>query len=147
MLEVESYPKVRGVAPNVFGGGLATPKTFLLVYKFLSSSHFHRHDTHLINTSTETNTYSTLTTTITTTTTTKMKTFTTLVLTIATLAAAAPSPNGEVKAAGLDTRQNIPGCVYSCACQVDGPDGPAVDPDTARCCSGVGGTIENNDTV
>ena len=77
-----------------------------------------------------------------------MKAFTALVLIIATLAAAAPSSNGEANAASLDTRQNVPGCEYSCFCQLDGPGEPEVDPDTAKCCSTVGGgIIENNDSV
>jgi hypothetical protein len=76
-----------------------------------------------------------------------MKAFTALVLTIATLAAAAPSLNGEANAARLDTRQNVPGCEYACLCQLDGPGEPEVDPDTAKCCSTVGGSIGNNDSV
>lgn len=76
-----------------------------------------------------------------------MKVFTALVLTIATLAAAAPSPNGEVNASTLDTRQNVPGCVYSCLCQLSGEGEPEVDPDTATCCSAVGGNIENDNSV
>jgi hypothetical protein len=81
----------------------------------------------------------------TTTPTTKMKAFTALVLTIATLAAAAPSSSGQANAVSLDTRQNVPGCDYSCLCQISGPGEPEVDPDTAKCCSG--GSIENNDSV
>jgi hypothetical protein len=72
-----------------------------------------------------------------------MKVFTAIILTIATLAAAAPSPNGDATDATLVTRQE---CVYSCGCQTQGDDS-GVDPDTATCCSSVGGTLGNEGSV
>ena len=66
-----------------------------------------------------------------------MKTVTAVLVAMVGLVSAAPNTD-----AILSTRQS---CVYSCGCQTDGSGG--VDPDTALCCSSVGGVLENEDTV
>lgn len=71
-----------------------------------------------------------------------MKTISALILAVAALAAAVPNAVAPADAA-LVSRQS---CTYSCGCQLEGDDG-GIDPDTAKCCSNVSGTLGNEGSV
>jgi hypothetical protein len=134
MSEVECCRKPRGAGPNTSNRGLAglgcCSSSIKPVSHHLSCPQ-RSNSTHPIKTNTEANHILNSNNCNKSTTTTEMKAFTALSLAIATLAAATPSPNSKASTPA--------GCEYSCLCQRFGPGEPEVDPDTARCCSSVGG--------
>lgn len=61
----------------------------------------------------------------------------TVILALAALASATPRPNPDAGVAAFLPRQE---CIYAVLCQ-DDKEGDDPDPDTAKCCTQVGGTL------